>query len=363
VALGALTLAIAMWTVVPPPTLALLALAVIVPELAPWCAAVCVVVTLVVYALALGRARTIAVACAIVALACVLVPLVEYPSARAAARAESDTQIGEPRDAPVERAASTIDVLRDRPVVTRDGTRLGLDVYRTRGSGARPAIVTIYGGAWIFGTRAQMASIDVAYARLGYTVVGIDYRHAPAHRFPVELHDVEDALATISKHAAAWNVDPKRVALFGRSAGAELALLAGYEPGPLEIRAVVAYYAPVDLVAGYDDPPAPDPANVRRILVTYLGGTPNALPAAYRRASPLTFVRPGLPPTFFICGRRDQLVRIAFQRTMRDALRAHGDHVTAIELPWSDHAFDAIENGLGASIATPATRAFLAATL
>jgi hypothetical protein len=48
---------------------------------------------------------------------------------------------------------------------------------------------------------------------------------------------------------------------------------------------------------------------------------------------------------------------------MRDALRSHGDRVVAIELPWSNHVFDDVPNGLGASIATPAVRRFLTATL
>ncbi|MBD5634148.1 MAG: alpha/beta hydrolase [Candidatus Eremiobacteraeota bacterium] len=361
-ALAALALALAMWTVVPAPSLPILVLAVAVPEAAPWAVAGCIAVALVAYALARGRARIASLAFAAAACACALVPLLEFPLARANAERELDAQLGTQRIGPSP-AAQNVTVVNDLAVVTRDGTRLGLDLYRPPGKGERPTIVTIYGGAWIFGNRAATADIDRHYAALGYTAIAIDYRHAPAFVFPTQLHDVQDALATIAAHARAWGVDPRRVALFGRSAGAELALLAAYAPEPLTIRAAVGYYTPADLRRGYDDPPEPDPANVRKILRTYIGSSPEHAAAAYAAASPLAEVRPGLMPTFLIGGERDALVRIAFQRELRDALRAHGDEVVSIELPWSNHVFDEIPGGLGASIATPATERFIAKTL
>ena len=161
------------------------------------------------------------------------------------------------------------------PVTCRDGSRLGLDLYRVPSAGPRPAVILIYGGAWRFGTRANMRPYALELAALGYTAIAVDYRHAPQHRYPTQVDDVRAALATIARNARAWDVDPGSVALLGESAGAELALLAAYEPGPLHARAVVAYYAPLDLAGGYRDPPRPDPADIRNILRTYLGGSPD----------------------------------------------------------------------------------------
>lgn len=344
----------------PAPNFVLLALAALAPDLAPWVLGACVLAAAIAYGIARGRARTAALAIVAVAAACALIPIVEFPFARATADRELATQLGSDNQGTVEAGARPIAIRRDLPVVLRDGTRLALDVYAPLGAGRHPTIVTIYGGGWIFGNRSQMAGVDRDYAAHGYTTVAIDYRHAPAFHFPVQIHDVDDALAAIARNARAWHVDPARVALFGRSAGAELALLAAYAPQPLTIRAVVAYYAPTDLTAGFDHPPVPDPANVRHLLEAYIGATPSAAPGAYRRASPLAYVRPNLPPTFLIGGDRDELVEIAFQREMRDALRARGDRVVAIEVPWSNHAFDEVHHGLGTSIAVSATREFLA---
>jgi acetyl esterase/lipase len=336
---------------------------VLVPELAPSFALATAIALVIAAALARGTIRRVAIAALTIAFACTLVPILQFPSARTTEDAELAAQLGDSSAQHADGRTYAVHVMNDRTITTRDGARLALDVYRPEIAGVRPTIVTIYGGAWIFGSRKELATMDESYAKLGYTVVGIEYRHAPAYRFPTQLHDVQDALAAIAANADAWGVDRTRVALFGKSAGAELALLAAYSPEPVGIRAAIGYYTPTDLARGYAEPPVPDPANVRKILDTYVGGTPAERPELYRAASPIALVRAALPPTFLICGRRDSLVRIDFQRAMSDALRAHDDRVVAIELPWSNHVFDDVPNGLGASIATPAVRRFLAATL
>ncbi|MEA2785303.1 MAG: hypothetical protein QOF71_1407, partial [Candidatus Eremiobacteraeota bacterium] len=267
------------------------------------------------------------------------------------------------------RTLAAVDVVRDVPVPLRDGSSLALDLYRPHdtaaphGAAALPLVVAVYGGAWAFGSRAGIAPPARWYAERGYAVAAIDYRHAPRYRFPVQRDDVEDALRAIGAHAREWHIDPRRVALFGRSSGGELALLGAERAQPLRVAAVVAYYAPTDLAGGWNEPPRPDPANVRGILETYVGGPPDAVhAAAYRAASPLDGAHRGMPPVLLICGARDELVLIEFQRAFAARLRALDVPVVAIELPWANHVFDEVE-GLGASIAHDATLRFLDATL
>ena len=375
VALAGGALALEIWTVVPAPTIAILAVTVLVPELAPLGALACGAIAAAACCWTRGSVRTVAVVASGIAFACAIVPLVALGPALAAAD-RALRAFGAPQGdaiAAFDFAALTrgfratpagrVRVERNLPVIARDGTVLPLDLYRPADPGPRPTLVVIYGGAWTFGSRADSAELARSFAARGYTVAAIEYRHAPANRFPTQLGDVRAALAALAKHAAAWGVDPERVVLLGRSAGAQLALLAAYESQPLTIRAVVGYYAPTDLRGGYARPPQPDPANVRAILEAYLGGTPRERPEAYRDGSPLVHVRRGLPPTLLVCGARDELVPLRFQRSLRDALRAHGVPVVALELPWSNHAFDAIPSGLGGQIARSATQRFLAAAL
>src|ERR1700736_123571 len=363
VVLAALMLAFGCWAVVPAPTFATLPLAVAVPEWAPRVLVFALVLGALVWVLARGRARTIAIVLTAVSVGCVAWPTFAAPFAwRAAERALADAQI------PVARERSfAVGVRRDVPVRLRDGSLLALDLYRPRGVGtaanggyprdaaALPLIVAIYGGAWAFGSRDGLAPLARRYAQRGYAVAVIDYRHAPRYRFPVQRDDVEDALRAIAVQAREWHVDSQRVALLGRSAGAELALVAAERAQPLHVAAVVAYYSPLDLAGGGYDPPRPDPAGVRGILEAYLGGPPDAAHAsAYRAASPQDGAHRGMPPVLLICGERDELVRIAFQRALAVRLRSLRVPVVALELPWANHAFDEVD-GLGAALAHDAT--------
>jgi acetyl esterase/lipase len=129
------------------------------------------------------------------------------------------------------------------------------------------------------------------------------------------------------------------------------------------VRAAIGYYAPVDLLAGYRQPPRPDPLGVDAIVASYIGGTPDDRMSDYVAGSPIDRVRPGLPPTLLISGGRDEVVRPLFQTELRDRLRGRGDRVAALTIPWSNHAFDSIPNGTGGQLARYYTERFLTATL
>jgi acetyl esterase/lipase len=248
----------------------------------------------------------------------------------------------------------------DIPFAQPQGVPLTMNSYRPAAPGRYPAIVTLYGGAWQRGKPAQDAAFNRYIAAQGYAVWAIDYRHAPQHRFPAQIEDVKTALTFIQQHAAEYDTDMSRVALMGRSAGAQLAMLAAYRDSPIPIRAVVDYYGPVDLTAGYYDLPMPDPINSRAILESFLGGPPPQFAERYRQASPLNAVGPGLPPSLLIYGGRDHIVELRFGRHLAETLTAQGNQAVFIEIPWADHAFDAVFSGLSNQMALYYTERFLA---
>jgi acetyl esterase/lipase len=249
----------------------------------------------------------------------------------------------------------------DIPFATADGIVLKMNVYRPPQIGKYPAIVSIYGGAWQRGSPLENAKFNRYMAAQGYTVLAIDYRHAPDYHFPAQINDVRAALSFIRQHAAEYEVDLERVAVIGRSAGSQLAMLAAYSPEiAFPIRAVVSYYGPIDLTAGYRNPPIPDPINSRAVLKAFLGGTPSQLPELYRDASPITYVKPDLPPTLLIYGDRDYIVQAKYGQKMAERLQEAGNTVVFLKIPWANHAFDAIFNGLSNQIALYYTERFLA---
>lgn len=378
---GVVVLFLAMWIVVPAPTRALLPLGVGAPEVSAWLA----LAALVAGALAAidarrSRVARVALACASAALLLAAAPLLRFPGTARRFDAAMQAALGpDPlRAVPAEVRAG----MRPAPLVAGDlfrgiggseartdrgivfarpaGVPLTVDVYRPLKAGRYPVVVQIYGGAWQRGAPGDNSGFASYLAARGYVVFAIDYRHAPRWRWPAQRDDVRAALAWVRAHAAEYDADASRIAVLGRSAGAHLAMVAAYEPAAPPIRAVVSLYGPIDLAEGYRDPPRPDPLDVRGVLEAFIGGTPAQLPAAYREASPISYATRRLPPTLLVYGGRDHIVEPRFGAMLHQRLRATGTVSALLEIPWSEHAFDAIPNGPGAQLAHFHVERFLA---
>jgi acetyl esterase/lipase len=250
-------------------------------------------------------------------------------------------------------------VVRGIEFAKADAVSLKLDVYRPRAPGRFPVLVQIYGGAWQNGSPERDEWFARYFASRGYVVVAIDYRHAPTWRWPEQLDDVRSGLRWVAEHADAYDGDPARIVLVGRSSGAQLAMRMAYHEAPSAIKAVVNYYGPVDLAEGWRHPPKPDPLNVRGVLETFIGGTPDEMPDRYRHASPITYASGRVPPTLHIYGARDHVVEARFGRQIDRALKKSGNASVLLELPWSEHAFDIVPNGLGGQVSLYYTERFI----
>lgn len=242
------------------------------------------------------------------------------------------------------------------------GERTSIRAYLPRSGTANPIVFAVYGGAWQHGTPDNDAALNRALASSGYAVFALDYRHAPEHRFPDALVDVRSEVAYLLAHAAEYRTDPQRAAILGHSSGGEMAELSTFEPHS-RFRALISYSGAVDLAQGYEVPPTPDPIDVRSVIVAYMGDRPVDSPLRYRAASPIDNVRNGLPPTLLIYGSRDHVVDYRSALRLRDALAAHGDDVTLLTLPWTEHGFEDVPWGLHAQVALAAVQSFLKRTI
>ncbi len=234
---------------------------------------------------------------------------------------------------------------------------------RTTAPGNAPIVIEIHGGSWQHGSPQDDEALSRYLAGHGYAVFAIDYRRAPAYVHPAHLNDVRDAIAWVESNAGRFHADPTRIALVGHSAGGQLALLAAYsQPNP-SIRSVVSLYGPTDLPELYQYPSSPDPLNVPKKLEVMMGLQFGNNRQAFRDASPVRYVRPGLPPTLQIQGSRDHIVPARITRSMHERLRRAGNHALLLELPWSEHNFDMMWFGPGSRLARYYVRVFLAETL
>ena len=348
---------LAAWIVVPAPHSLFYPLAVGSPEVSP----VLLAGSLLLVLISARHARTRRVAraalvCAAVAGLLSLVPLAQLPFTiarfnRAMAQTTAEPLVAMPAD---------VRVTRGVPFSKADGVPLSLDVYQPPANGSFPIIMQIYGGSWQSGSPSSQEWFARHFAQRGYVVVAIDYRHAPEWIWPEQIVDVRTALYWVSQDAHKFGGDPSRIVVVGRSAGAQLAMRLAYQEGPSSIRGVVNYYGPVDLADAWRQPPRPDPVNVRSIMEAFIGGTPAQKPEHYRHASPISWVSRAVAPTLSIYGARDHIVEARFGRMLDGALRKAGATSVLLELPWSEHSFDAVPNGMGRRIAVRYTEKFIA---
>ncbi len=223
---------------------------------------------------------------------------------------------------------------------------IGLRLYRAQASKApMPALVYFHGGGWTIG---DLDTHDVLCRQLclgaGVTVVSVDYRLGPEHRFPAAVDDALAATRWVQREAPALGIDAERIAVGGDSAGGNLAavvpLLLREAGEPLPAFQLLIYPA-TDQRCG-----APShQANGQGYLLTtesihYYRGhyIADATQWTHWRASPL--LAPdlrGLPPVLVLTAGFDPLRDEG--RQYADALSAAGNAVQYICFERQVHGF------------------------
>jgi acetyl esterase/lipase len=373
VAVSAATALLATWILVPAPTYFLLTFGVGAPEVSALLIPTAILAACGAVASRAKRSVVVTtIACSVVTLVLSAFVWARVPPAiarfNAATHLVTSTPANPLRAHPIVIGDLFRAIPRGGPVTVRRnisfaspaGHRLSLDVYQPVQHGRYPIAVQIYGGAWQRGAPSSNADFATWLASGGYVVIAVDYRHAPAFRWPAQIDDVDSALVWVRDHAADYDGDTSRVVLIGRSAGAHLAMLAAYRPSPVRIRGVVSYYGPTDLADAYAHPPHPDPLDIRATERALLGAPPTSMPGQYADASPISYATRALPPTLLIYGGRDHIVEARYGEAMGRALAASGTPMAALEIPWAEHAFDAVFNGPSSQLALYYTERFIA---
>jgi acetyl esterase len=107
-----------------------------------------------------------------------------------------------------------------------DGQKLNAYVFAPRGEiSVKPtaAILCFHGGGWVAGSAEWTAKEAKRFAALGLTAATVDYRLSEGKITPIEaLDDARAAFRWLRRHAMEFNIDPRRVAGYGVSAGGQL---------------------------------------------------------------------------------------------------------------------------------------------
>jgi acetyl esterase/lipase len=207
-----------------------------------------------------------------------------------------------------------------------------------------PVAVHIHGGGWTGGRRSTgwiFAALKPELLARGYLVVSLDYRLAPAYRFPSQVEDVKCAIRHLRAQAERYGLDPDRIGVWGGSAGAQLVGLlgttsadagfddaGGFPDQSSRVQAVTAISAITDLTR-------PDElhADYRHEFPTW----PDPASPELAAASPLGYVTSDDPPFFFLVGDRDTVVDNAQSARMDQRLRAAGVTSTLLTVRHADH--------------------------
>jgi len=249
-----------------------------------------------------------------------------------------------------------------------------LDVYQVPSDKPTPVVIQIHGGGWIRGDRPSSSGSFGAFFSAGMSVVAIQYRNAIDAPAPAAIQDVRCAMAWVKANAKKYNFDLTRVVAWGGSAGGHLALMAGYAPASFnppgctdvpKIAAVLDDYGASNVAEaltyngsrsfthqwiGLDLPlprettaASPAPAPPAATAVATAPGADDTAPvtppraqaprwpdpdakalALAREVSPITYIHPGLPPTFIVNGDNDHTYEPTQSYQLKKALDAAG---------------------------------------
>jgi acetyl esterase len=190
-------------------------------------------------------------------------------------------------------------------------------------------VIYVHGGAFIKGSLDSGDPIAWGISdTLKWTVISIDYRLAPENPFPRGVEDCYAAIQHVLRSAEALGIDPQRIALWGDSAGGNMAaascLMARDRGAPNVAAAVLVYPCLTDDLSAnayhkYAQAPVPT-ASIDRAWSLYLG---DRRPTDDHYAAPLKAKNlAALPPTFVHVAEIDCLADDG--RAFVDKLRAAG---------------------------------------
>ncbi|WP_353226473.1 alpha/beta hydrolase [Novosphingobium sp.] len=248
-----------------------------------------------------------------------------------------------------------------------------LDIYVPHGAGPFPVVLFAHGGAFAFGDKRGMGSglrnAVTAFNAAGIALVSIDYRLSGEAKFLAAVQDMKSALRFVRANAAEYRIDPARVALWGQSAGANIALVTGMSPGVAlfndpaaiapgaddHVSAVVSMYGPTDFLAmdaqlgvagcgaSAQTHNAADSPESR-----YLGAHITTIPATVARANPLAYASAATPPLLLQHGTADCIVPPLQSRILADRVNAVAPGRAVLQFRegavHADSAFDAPAN-------------------
>jgi acetyl esterase/lipase len=227
----------------------------------------------------------------------------------------------------------------DRTIIykTVNGTKLRLDVFNPPGHAAgahAPCVVFFHGGGFIHGDPSQFYPQAKHLAERGMVAISAQYR-LNDDRAEIDkcISDAKSAMRWVRGHAAELGIDPTRIAAGGGSAGGHLAtataILEGFDDPVDDLavsclpNALVLFNAVIDM--------SPDGYGHNRARAL-MGDD-------WASISPAQHLAKGLPPTLFLVGSEDRLIKPKVAKRIEVAAKAAGSRFELKIYDGAKHGF------------------------
>ncbi|MFC6996901.1 alpha/beta hydrolase family protein [Rufibacter roseus] len=217
------------------------------------------------------------------------------------------------------------------------------------GKGPFPVVVVIHGGCWLNQFNYQyMNHMSAALTKAGYATWNIEFRRVgdEGGGWPSTFLDVAKSIDHVRELAKQFDLDKKKVAVVGHSAGGHLALWAAtrqklprtnplYIKNPMKIKGVVSLAGITDLYT-YSQ----EKGSCNSAVKSLMGGLPADVPDRYAEGSPKGNI-PMNMPVKLVQGELDPIVPVSQAETLANYSSNRKYLVKLVLLPNAGH-FDLV---------------------
>ena len=161
------------------------------------------------------------------------------------------------------------------------------------------------------------------------------------------MQDAQRALRTVRAKAKDYGVDPKKIGIWGFSAGGHLVCLLGTSDknDGLEgqggnpdqssrVQAVVSFFGPTDFTTKTWSEDVE-----KQFLIPFFGATLEENPAIYKNASSISYVTKDDPPFLFFHGTKDEQVGLRHSQLLADKLKDVGVKAEVVVMEGEGHGW------------------------
>ena len=215
---------------------------------------------------------------------------------------------------------------------------MGLDVYSPAEGESHPVLIFIHGGGWDKYDRKLFTPVGQKFIERGIVVVIPDYTLHPDAGYEQMAQEMAAATAWTLENIAQYGGDPSRVVIAGHSAGGHLAGLVATDEVWLNYEGHTnqELCGFIGLSGVYDIPAQMvferSTGGTAPVMTAVMGGEAN-----FAKASPSSYIFPGMPQTRLIHGSLDDVVPLSISEEFQAKLDAAGIPNELIVYPDKGH--------------------------